>query len=62
MTKKVKKEVQVVLTQAIPNLGKLGSLVSVKSGYARNYIIPLHKGESSTSTTVKLRSSPESLS
>lgn len=54
MTKKVKKEVQIVLTQPIPNLGKLGSLVSVKSGYARNYIIPFHKGLSSTSALVKL--------
>ena len=54
MTKKVKKEVQIVLTQAIPNLGKVGSLVFVKSGYARNYIIPFHKGESSTSALVKL--------
>jgi large subunit ribosomal protein L9 len=48
MTKKVKKEVRILLTKTIVNLGKLGSLVSVKSGYARNYILPLHLGELST--------------
>jgi large subunit ribosomal protein L9 len=54
MTKKVKKEVQIVLAETIPNLGKLGSLVYVKSGYARNYILPLQKGVFSTTTTIKL--------
>ena len=54
MTKKVKKEVQIILTETISNLGKLGSLINVKSGYARNYILPLHKGVLSTSTTIKL--------
>lgn len=54
MTKKVKKELQIVLTKTTPNLGKLGSLVHVKSGYARNYILPLQLGQLSTSATIKI--------
>lgn len=54
MTKKVKKEIQILLKQTHPNLGKSGTLISVRSGYARNYIIPLNIGELSTSQTVKL--------
>lgn len=54
MTKKVKKELQIVLTKTTPNLGKLGSLVHVKSGYARNYILPLQLGQLSTSATIKM--------
>jgi large subunit ribosomal protein L9 len=53
MTKKVKKEVQVVLTQTIPNLGKTGSLVIVRSGYARNYLLPQQKGELATPEAVQ---------
>jgi large subunit ribosomal protein L9 len=53
MTKKVRKEVQIVLTQTIPNLGKAGSLVVVRSGYARNYLIPLEKGELATPIAIK---------
>lgn len=54
MTKKVKKEVQIVLTKTTTNLGKLGTLVSVKSGYARNYILPLHLGQLSTVGTIRM--------
>ncbi len=35
-----KRNVQVVLRQAIPGLGKPGEVVSVKPGYARNYLFP----------------------
>lgn len=31
---------QVILAQSVDNLGKLGDLVSVKPGYARNYLLP----------------------
>lgn len=31
---------QVILLEKIVNLGKLGDLVNVKSGYARNYLVP----------------------
>ncbi|MEM9697016.1 MAG: 50S ribosomal protein L9 [Myxococcota bacterium] len=32
--------VQVVLTESLPNLGDSGELVSVRPGYARNFLIP----------------------
>jgi len=31
---------QVILVQNVDNLGKLGDVVTVKSGYARNYLMP----------------------
>src|SRR5437660_10426612 len=31
---------QVVLTEDVPNLGKQGDLVEVRSGYGRNYLVP----------------------
>jgi large subunit ribosomal protein L9 len=31
---------QLVLTEDVPNLGKQGDLVEVKSGYGRNYLLP----------------------
>src|ERR1700679_3575856 len=30
----------VVLTEDLANLGKIGELVRVRSGYARNYLVP----------------------
>lgn len=53
MTKKVRKEVQIVLTQTTQNLGKAGSLLLVRSGYARNYLIPRNIGELATQTAIK---------
>jgi large subunit ribosomal protein L9 len=35
-----KRNMQVVLRQAIPGLGKPGEIVNVKPGYARNYLFP----------------------
>ncbi len=35
-----KRDMQVVLRQPIPGLGKPGELVNVKPGYARNYLFP----------------------
>ena len=31
---------QVILGQNLPNLGKVGDVVSVRNGYGRNYLIP----------------------
>jgi large subunit ribosomal protein L9 len=31
---------QLILTQNVDNLGKAGELVTVKSGYGRNYLVP----------------------
>ncbi|AFY32041.1 LSU ribosomal protein L9P [Calothrix sp. PCC 7507] len=38
--KKMVKRVQLVLNQDVSKLGKLGDLVDVAPGYARNYLIP----------------------
>jgi large subunit ribosomal protein L9 len=54
MTKKVKKEILVLLKQTHRHLGKSGTLVHVKSGYARNYLVPSNICELSTSQTLKL--------
>lgn len=32
--------VQLILARDVPNLGRIGDLVSVKAGYARNYLVP----------------------
>lgn len=34
---------QVILLQRIEKLGKMGDVVAVKPGYARNYLLPQHK-------------------
>lgn len=31
---------KIILRQNVPNLGEIGEVVTVKSGYARNYLIP----------------------
>ena len=38
----------IILLQRIKNLGKLGDKVSVKAGYARNFLIPQGKAVSAT--------------
>jgi len=32
--------VQIILARDVPNLGRIGELVSVRPGYARNYLVP----------------------
>lgn len=54
MTKKVKKEIQVVLTKTMPKLGKAGSLLVVRSGFARNYLLPEAIAEIATPETLKM--------
>jgi len=34
------KNVKVILREDLPNLGSAGDIVSVKAGYARNYLLP----------------------
>nr|YP_010922951.1 ribosomal protein L9 [Colpomenia sinuosa]WJZ45267.1 ribosomal protein L9 [Colpomenia sinuosa] len=37
----VKKTIQVILTKDVQGLGKQGTLIKVKPGYIRNYLLPL---------------------
>ena len=43
---------QVILTQDVANLGTAGELVSVKPGFARNYLIPQGMAVSATARNV----------
>jgi large subunit ribosomal protein L9 len=37
------RQVQIILREAVPNLGEVGDIVGVKVGYARNYLLPRGK-------------------
>lgn len=45
---------KVILLQNVDRLGKIGDLVSVKEGYARNFLIPRKKATIATEGNVKL--------
>jgi large subunit ribosomal protein L9 len=34
---------EIILLERVPNLGQLGQVVKVKSGYARNFLLPMKK-------------------
>lgn len=42
------KSIQLILNQDVPKLGKLGDVVDVAPGYARNYLVPKNIGVRST--------------
>ncbi len=44
---------QVILLEKIDNVGSLGDLVDVKSGFARNYLLPQGKAEMATKDNVE---------
>lgn len=44
---------QVILTEKIRHLGNLGDKIEVKSGYARNYLIPQNKAVRATAVNLK---------
>ncbi len=44
---------QVILVQNVGNLGKLGDVVRVKPGYARNYLVPQGIARAATPENVK---------
>ena len=44
---------KVILLDRVENLGAIGDLVSVKSGYGRNYLIPNGKAALATSQNIK---------
>ncbi|MBA3755565.1 MAG: 50S ribosomal protein L9 [Nitrosomonas sp.] len=43
---------QIILMEKINNLGQLGDIVNVKSGFARNYLIPQGKAKRATEQTI----------
>ena len=46
-------DIQVVLTENDPKLGKRGEVVKVSSGYAQNYLFPHHKAQPATAAALK---------
>lgn len=44
---------KVILLTKIKNLGKVGQLITVRNGYARNYLIPKQKGILATDENIK---------
>lgn len=44
---------QVILLEKIANLGNLGDLVTVKPGYARNYLVPQGMATAATEENIK---------
>jgi large subunit ribosomal protein L9 len=46
------RQVQIILREAVPNLGEIGDVVGVKVGYARNYLLPLGKALLATNEKV----------
>ncbi|WP_417515717.1 50S ribosomal protein L9 [Minwuia sp.] len=44
---------QVILLERIEKLGQMGDIVSVKNGYARNFLLPQGKAQRATDATLK---------
>ena len=44
---------QVILLERIAKLGQMGDIVEVKSGYARNFLLPFHKALRATEKNIK---------
>ena len=47
------RQVKLILREDVPNLGEAGELVSVKPGYARNYLLP--QGKAMPATEARIR-------
>lgn len=47
------RSVKVILREDVANLGDAGELVSVKPGFARNYLLPLGKAVAATDASVR---------
>lgn len=45
---------KVILTQTIDRLGKIGDVVNVKDGYARNYLFPKNAAKEATPGNMKM--------
>ncbi len=44
---------QIILLEKVANLGNLGDVVNVKSGYARNFLIPTKQARRATESAIK---------
>lgn len=44
---------KIILLERVTNLGKLGDIVDVKNGYARNFLVPQGKARRATETNLK---------
>jgi len=47
------KDIKIVLRENVPKLGKRGDIVTVKNGYARNFLIPRNIGLIATGANLK---------
>ncbi len=47
------RHVKLILRESVPSLGEAGDLVNVKTGYARNYLIPRGKAIIATESNLK---------
>jgi ribosomal protein L9 len=45
---------KVILTQTVDKLGKIGDIVTVKEGYARNYLLPKNVAKEATPGNMKI--------
>jgi large subunit ribosomal protein L9 len=45
---------KVILTQTVDSLGKIGDIVDVKDGYARNYLFPKNAAKEATPGNMKI--------
>lgn len=45
---------KVILLEDVDRLGKMGEVISVKEGYARNYLIPKKKAKEATAGNMKI--------
>ena len=43
----------VILLEKLPNLGEIGTVVKVKAGYARNFLLPTKKAQIATPENIK---------
>jgi len=48
------KKMKVILLQAIDKLGKAGDIITVKEGYARNFLIPKNAAKEATAGNMKM--------
>jgi large subunit ribosomal protein L9 len=47
-----RRDMEIILMEDVPSVGKIGDLVRVSDGYARNYLLPRKKGVMATAASV----------